>query len=445
MATARATAGGGTDAAERVAAMLQHHRGTLLRVARRWSACDEDAEDAVQRAFEIYVRRLHRVDPATEVAWLKVVVHNEALDIRRARGSGVPLDAVELAERLPAGDPDLHERVERDERVARSRDAIARLKPDERTALLLNAEGYSYREIGERQGWSYTKVNRAITEGRKRFRDAFAQIESGEECERHQPTLLALAEGAAASADVLALRPHLRHCATCRATVRELHAARLHRLALHLPFVAGIAPVRWLGDRVADVPPSGDTGVKGLAHAVLQRITGPDAMTTAQLASSGGGRGPAIAALLSLCLGGGAGTYCLATGGLPHPVRSSDRAEQRTASKPKGPKRRAERPAATPTPAPATPLPPHEPIATTTSPPRTTPTPEPGKERPRRERTKRADPAGEFGFESATAPTGGAPTAAPATATTSASSSPPPSDPAPSTSPPPTSGGEFLP
>src|SRR5215212_1998489 len=65
MAKAQATAGGGADAAERVAAMLRSHRGTLLRVARRWSATDEDAEDALQRAFEIYVRRLHRVDPAT--------------------------------------------------------------------------------------------------------------------------------------------------------------------------------------------------------------------------------------------------------------------------------------------------------------------------------------------------------------------------------------------
>jgi RNA polymerase sigma factor (sigma-70 family) len=446
MAAAKAqatTSGRAEDAAERVAAMLHHHRGTLLRVARRWSACEDDAEDAVQRAFEIYVRRLPRIDPATEVGWLKVVVRNEALDIRRARGTGVPLDAVDVGERLPSSDAAVHELMERDERVARSREAIAQLKPDERTALLLNAEGYSYREIGERQGWTYTKVNRAITEGRKRFRDAFAQIESGEACERHRPTLVALAAGAAASADVLALRPHLRHCAACRATVRDLHASALHRLALHLPFLAGVAPLRWLGDRVVDSRAPGETGLKGLAHSALQRITGPDAMTSAQLASTGGGRGAAIAAVLSLCLGGGAGTYCLATGGLPDPIRSSHRAEHREPSKPKAPRRRAERATATPTPVATTPLPAHEPIATTASQPPAS-RPKPREERRPRERKRRADPAGEFGFESSTAGTGGSTTPAPATATT-ASSSPPPQEPPASSSPPPTSGGEFLP
>ena len=33
----------------------------------------------------------------------------------------------------------------------------------------MKAHGLSYAEIGERNGWSYTKVNRAVTEGRRRF------------------------------------------------------------------------------------------------------------------------------------------------------------------------------------------------------------------------------------------------------------------------------------
>ena len=31
---------------------------------------------------------------------------------------------------------------------------------------MMKAHSLSYEEIGERNGWSYTKVNRAITEGR---------------------------------------------------------------------------------------------------------------------------------------------------------------------------------------------------------------------------------------------------------------------------------------
>jgi hypothetical protein len=35
---------------------------------------------------------------------------------------------------------------------------------------VLRAAGYSYREIGERQGWTYIKVNRCIAEGRAALR-----------------------------------------------------------------------------------------------------------------------------------------------------------------------------------------------------------------------------------------------------------------------------------
>src|SRR5690349_8877013 len=168
MATARAR-WDDEQAADRIAVMLDRHRTTLLRVARRWSASQEDAEDALQRAFEIYVRRIASVDPATELAWLKVVVRHEALDVRRARTEGVSLDALDAGERVAGETAAVDELVAREERLARSRDALARLKPDERTALLLKAEGYSYQEIARRQGWTYTKVNRAITEGRKRF------------------------------------------------------------------------------------------------------------------------------------------------------------------------------------------------------------------------------------------------------------------------------------
>jgi RNA polymerase sigma factor (sigma-70 family) len=433
---------------ERVAAMLRDHRGTLLWIARRWSGSADDAEDALQRALEIYVRRLDTVDPATELAWLKVVVRHEAIDIRRARAAGAPLDALDLAERLPAPDAAVQERIEREEHLARSREALAQLKPDERTALLLKAEGFSYREIGERQGWTYTKVNRAITEGRKRFLDALAGIESGAECERFGPVVAALAAGDAAADDVLALRPHLRHCAACRATVRDLHASRLRRLALHLPFLAGVVPLRWLGERAGGEAQPSAAGLRGALHGALHRLTGPDAMTGAQLASGGGGRGTALAALLSLCVGGGAGTYCIATGGLPDPTRLVQRAEPR--EQPRKPQRRAERRAPAPTPTatpPAVEAPARPTVAPTTA---RAGEPDDGarSRRPssRRDKVKRADPQGEFGFESTA---GGAAPAAPASpptasAATGTAPSPAPSAP-PVSSPPATSGGEFLP
>jgi DNA-directed RNA polymerase specialized sigma24 family protein len=73
-----------TDAG-RVATMVERHSEALLRVAKRYSLCADDAHDAVQRGLEIYLRRLDRVEPATELAWLKVVVKHEAMAVRRAR------------------------------------------------------------------------------------------------------------------------------------------------------------------------------------------------------------------------------------------------------------------------------------------------------------------------------------------------------------------------
>ena len=430
-------------ASARVEAVLRSHHGRLLWIARRWSGSADDAEDALQRAMEIYVRRLDSLDPATELAWLKVVVRHEAIAIRRARSESAAVDGDDVTERLPAPGAGVDERAERDERLAHSLEALARLKPDERTALLLKAEGYSYREIGERLGWTYTKVNRAITEGRRRFLGVFENIESGEECERFAPTLMALVQGAAAADDVVALRPHLRHCAGCRATVRELHAARRHRLALHIPLLAGIAPARWLGERLADGPTP-----RPLLHGVLQRFGAPDVTTGMQLASgSGGGRGTAVAALVSLCLGGGAaGSYCVATGVLPDPTRivrdAGEPGEKRAKSAEKRDRREDREPPAEPPPVAEIPS------ALTRRPPVATPTPEPAAPARRAERPRRsAGPEQEFGFESATGSSGAGAAPSPPAATT-ATTSPPPSSGGGSTttsSPPPTSGGEFLP
>ena len=84
-------------AAARVEAVLRRHHGRLLWIARRWSGSADDAEDALRRAMEIYVRRLDSLDPATGLAWLKVVVRNEALAIRaRAGRRGRRADATRL-------------------------------------------------------------------------------------------------------------------------------------------------------------------------------------------------------------------------------------------------------------------------------------------------------------------------------------------------------------
>ena len=280
--------GVGNDA-QRVEAMVARHGPMLLRVANQFSLCHDDALDAYQRALEIYLRRLDTVEPATEGAWLRVVVKHEAMAIRRARLHSVDRDDVDLDTSVHTGLREVEDEVAGGERVDRSVEALRSLKPDEARALLLKAQGLSYQEIGRHCGWSYTKVNRAITEGRARFLKFFSRLEDGEECATHEAALRALAAGTATSADVVSIRPHLRHCATCRAAVRDMRFTRTRRLALLLPF-------GWLA-RLAS-----------RSEVALYS------------ASTGGGRFGPAAAVLGLCLGGGvAGAACVVSGALPAP------------------------------------------------------------------------------------------------------------------------------
>jgi RNA polymerase sigma factor (sigma-70 family) len=258
----------GPDA--RVSQLVARHERSLMRVARHWSLCRDDALDAYQRALEIYVRRLESLDPATEISWLRVVVKHEALAVRRQRAESLPFDEVDLDTRAPESQRPVDDLLAGRERVKRSAEALRRIKPDEAKALMLKAQGLSYAEIGESLSWSYTKVNRSITEGRARFLKVYAEIEAGEECERFAPTLAALVGGTASADALLELRPHIRNCAACRATVRELHATRLGRLGALSPLPLLVAPLRWVlgrfgeraGEHGADAGPARDGVLK---------------------------------------------------------------------------------------------------------------------------------------------------------------------------------------
>jgi hypothetical protein len=104
-------------------------------------------------------------------------------------------------------------------------EAMSRLKPQEVRCLLLRAEGYSYKQICDETGWSYTKVNRCISEGRRSFLERVAGIESGAECRRMAPLLSRLVDGETSPEEMALLRPHLRSCLACRATLRDYREA----------------------------------------------------------------------------------------------------------------------------------------------------------------------------------------------------------------------------
>jgi RNA polymerase sigma factor (sigma-70 family) len=314
------------QARELVLAVVSQHADSLLRTARRHSLCADDAQDAYQRTMEILVRRAATLDPPQAYKWAHTVCKREAMAVREQRQQLVSCEEPDLDREEARHVPSPEERIVSFDRLRRSAEALQRLKPHELRALWLKAEGFSYDEISRQTGWSYTKVNRCITEGRRAFMATYARIEGGGECERWLPLLSAIVDGEATSEQLLEIRPHLRNCAACRATVRELHATTAPLAAL-LP--VGLAPAAAAGHG------------QGLFARVFEALTGGihDRAASAALKlqaaaeTASAGKLAAVAASAAAIAGGGAVVVGGATTTHRHhaPVAHAEPAAQRSA------------------------------------------------------------------------------------------------------------------
>lgn len=311
------------DASRKRAAVEIYARNeaALKRVAYRFSLCADDAEDALQRGLEILLRRAPSDDPRQLIKWLQTVVRREAMAIRHERERTLAGPAAIEAEpdredwvaRLPATADGPPERAERQEAVGRWREALQALKPQELRALTLLAEGYSYAEIGEITGYSQTKINRCLAEGRERFRGLVARSEDGSRCAEMRPHLSAFCDGEAKAEQVAELREHLRACAGCRATLRTYRAAPAAAAVL----VPSLPLPRSLWERVRDT----------LGN-LFGRVGG-GGETASQAAAGGGAGGVAVAKIALVCLGAAGGAAaCIAGGLVPSPLHLGHEAEQ---------------------------------------------------------------------------------------------------------------------
>jgi len=306
------------DAAARKRAAVEtyaRNETALRRTARRYSLCEDDAEEALQRALEILLRKAPNRGPLELVKWTQTVVKHEAMAIRRERERTLasplpPGEEADWVSLLPATGAGPAETVERWEEVARSREALQTLKPQELRALTLLAEGYSYAEIGEITSWSHTKINRCLAEGRERFRNFVSRSEDGRRCAEMRPLLSAFCDGEAGSAEVTQLREHLRACASCRATLRTYRAAPAAAAALAPAIPLHRSLLERAHDALADLSARlGGRGGDGAAS---------------QLASGGGAGGMGVAAaakVAAVCIGtAGGAAACVATGLVPAPL-----------------------------------------------------------------------------------------------------------------------------
>jgi len=222
--TTAAVLRGPDEARELVLEIVRVYADELLEVARRHSLCLDDAQDAYQRALEILLRHAARLDAPRAHRWTFTVVKREAMRLRDTRQRLVGREDFDFDREVAQQVRDPEERVLSFDRLTRSAEALKGLKPNEVRALWQQAHGLTYHEIAAANSWSYTKVNRLITEGRRSFLSRYAGIEAGEECARLAPMLSALVDGEAGAAELTALRGHLRACVACRAAVKELRA-----------------------------------------------------------------------------------------------------------------------------------------------------------------------------------------------------------------------------
>jgi RNA polymerase sigma factor (sigma-70 family) len=154
-----------------------HHR-RLLAIGKRNSSSTEDAEEALHDAFILFIDHFDPDAGAPPLAWLTLTLKRRCWatyrrqhllqqqqplpsdDTTSSDATNELLDPSRLPDELAVAAANLSE----------ARDKIKQLKDDERRALGLLAIGYSYREICQITGWTYTKVNRCISEGRTALR-----------------------------------------------------------------------------------------------------------------------------------------------------------------------------------------------------------------------------------------------------------------------------------
>jgi RNA polymerase sigma factor (sigma-70 family) len=154
----------------------QHRR--LLAIGKRNSSSTEDAEEALHDTFILFINHFDPDTGAPPLAWLTLTLKRRCWATYRRQqllqrqepnptattNPGSQSDELLDPSRLP------DELAVVSANVSEARHKLSQLKRDERRALSLLAIGYSYREICDVTGWTYTKVNRCISEGRASLR-----------------------------------------------------------------------------------------------------------------------------------------------------------------------------------------------------------------------------------------------------------------------------------
>jgi RNA polymerase sigma factor (sigma-70 family) len=294
-----------------VAFVLRRFGGSLDRA---------DAEDVVAEVIIRFDRldqagrRPDRLRPAFFQS-----VRNAALDLLRYRGVR-PTAPLEAAEWQTTDAPAPEELAESHENVVRLREAMARMRPNYREAIVLRfGLGLTVPEIASQVGVSLPAAKKLVLRATAQIRSRMEAIEERSFC----PEMREIAErsvldrelaGVAEEAEAAAIRAHLEHCGSCRSFLVALRS-NLHELG-GAALLGGLASERLgLGSRLASHLHSalhGAQTVPGRARLAAYRLGGAFRAEGADSAGLLAGTGQKIAAA---CTAGAAGAAtCVATG-----------------------------------------------------------------------------------------------------------------------------------
>jgi RNA polymerase sigma factor (sigma-70 family) len=159
-----------------LSAIYTEHRTQLVSQARRITRDEAEANEVVQEAFLKFMLAAPDLDTADRaIAYLRTSVTNLALNVIRARGARpnlVAIDADTTQERLneiaSENHIDLDTTITAAEDAAIIREALARLTPDQRTALVMwEMEGRTTEEIATALNTSPANVRHILIRARK--------------------------------------------------------------------------------------------------------------------------------------------------------------------------------------------------------------------------------------------------------------------------------------
>jgi RNA polymerase sigma factor (sigma-70 family) len=176
-ADAQATQGSAADwSIAQLSAIYTEHRTQLVSQARRITKNEAEAHEVVQEAFLKFMLAAPDLDSADRaIAYLRTSVTNLALNVIRARGARpnlVAIDADTTQERLneiaAENHIDLDTTITAAEDAAIIREALSRLTPDQRTALVMwEMEGRTTEEIATALNTSPSNVRHILGRARK--------------------------------------------------------------------------------------------------------------------------------------------------------------------------------------------------------------------------------------------------------------------------------------